>query len=86
MPECHRCGSASAKETIEPEGKAEKPTDSDAVVGKGAMIRGLEVRWSGPGLAHRRWRSRSKHRCECYCRGKSTENKSVPLFVGSARY
>jgi hypothetical protein len=41
-------GSASGKETIEPEGKAAKPADSGAVVGKGAKMRGLpEGRRSG---------------------------------------
>lgn len=54
MPECHRYRLGQWKETIEPEGKAAKPADSDAVVGKGARIRGLEVRWSGSGLAHGR--------------------------------
>ena len=54
-------GSTSVKETIELKGRAEKPADSGAVVGKGSRICGLEVRWSDPGLAHRRWRSRSKH-------------------------
>jgi hypothetical protein len=53
VPECHRYRLGQWKETIEPEGKAAKPADSDAVVGKGARIRGLEVRWSGPGLARR---------------------------------
>jgi len=59
-------GSASGKETIEREGKAAKPADSGAVVGKGARRRGLEVRWLGPGFSPRGRRSRSKHPCEWY--------------------
>lgn len=66
MPECHRYRLGQWWETIEPEGKAEKPADSDAVVGKGARICGSEVRWSGPGLTLIRRRSRSKHPRECY--------------------
>jgi hypothetical protein len=54
VPEFHGYRLGQWKETIEPEGKTAKPADSDAVVGKGARRRGLEVRWSGSGLARRR--------------------------------
>ena len=66
MPECHRYRLGQWKETIEPEGKAAKPADSDAVVGKGARIRGL--RCGGQVLA---WPTEGGEagasiHCECY--------------------